>query len=131
VAFDIKTLWESTIGKGIAALVGLSTIIGAFVTINNYIATDSELAATEKTLSDKMKASEGRIISEVRTESAETRFVLIEDMEFRLDSYDYEISIIQAKGDIVPEALIINRNNLERRIQRLKNNESSTDDDIN
>lgn len=110
---DLKSLWDSTIGKGIAAITGLAAIIGAFVTINGWIATDDELAA-----------SEARIISEVRTESAGIKLTLIEDMESRLDEFDYDISIKEANGEPVPEALRIKRNMLDRRIQRLKENEN-------
>ena len=111
----IKSLWESTIGKGIAALVGLATVVGAIVTITDVVdvmATDEELAA-----------SEARIISEVRTESAGIKLTLIEDMEARLDEFDFDISILESKGEAVPEALRIKRNMLDRRIQRLKENE--------
>lgn len=125
---DIKAIWDSTIGKGIAALVGLSTIIGAFVTINGWIATDEELAASEAKLTNNINASEARIISEVRSESADIKLTLVEDMESRLDEFDYDISILEMKGDPVPEALRIKRNMLERRIQRLKNENNTTGD---
>ena len=114
---DFKSLWDSTIGKGVAALVGLATVIGAFIAISEVIATDDELASTE-----------ARIISEVRTESAGIKLTLIEDMESRLDEFDYDISIKEATGEAVPEALRIKRNMLDRRIQRLKNNENNNTD---
>ena len=114
---DVKAIWDSTIGKGIAAITGLAAVIGAFVTINGWIATDDELAA-----------SEARIISEVRSESADIKLTLVEDMESRLDEFDYDISILEMKGDPVPEALRIKRNMLERRIQRLKNENNTTGD---
>jgi hypothetical protein len=117
---DLKSLYESTIGKGILAVVGTATVVGSFVAISNVIATDSELSATE-----------ARIISEVRSESAGTRLALIEDMESRLDEYDYDISIIEANGEQVPEARRIKRNMLDRRIQRLKNNENDNSSDSN
>lgn len=114
---DFRALWDSTIGKGIAALVGIATVIGAVVAINDFIATDDELAA-----------SEARIISEVRTESADVKLILVEDMESRLDEFDYDISILESNGEAVPEALRIKRNMLDRRIQRLKNNENNNTD---
>lgn len=113
---DLKAVWDSTIGKGIAAIVGLSTIIGAFVTINTWVATDDELAA-----------SEARIISEVRSESAGIKLTLVEDMESRLDEFDFDISILESRGEHVPEALRIKRNMLERRIQRLRDENNNTD----
>ncbi len=118
---DLKSLWESTIGKGAAALAGLATVVGAFIAISNVIATDDELAATE-----------ARIISEVRTESADIKLTLIEDMESRLDEFDYDISILETTDvAAVPEALRIKRNMLNRRIQRLKNNENNNNDGDN
>ena len=112
---SIKAIWESTIGKAVAFVVGLATVVGSFIAISDVIATDDELAA-----------SEARIISEVRTESAETRLILIEDMEARLDEFDFDISILEANGQAVPEALRIKRNMLDRRIQRLRNENNTT-----
>lgn len=114
---DLKSFWDSTIGKGAAALAGLATVIGAFIAISEVIATDDELAAAE-----------ARIISEVRTESASIKLTLIEDMESRLDEFDYDIIIKETNGEAVPEALRIKRNMLDRRIQRLKDNENNNTD---
>ena len=100
---DFKSLWDSTIGKGIAAITGLAAVIGAFVTINDWVATDAEVEAT-------VSASEARIISEVRSEYAGIKLTLIEDMESRLDEFDYDISIMEASAAPVPEALRIKRN---------------------
>ena len=73
--------------------------------------------------SNDLENMEGRIVSEFRTESAKTRGTLIEDMESRLDEFDYDISIIEKNNEIVPEVLNIKRNMLYRRIEELKNNE--------
>ena len=99
----------------IGVIVIISSLLTAVWTIDDRYAKNSELSATE-----------GRIISEVRSESASTRVILIEDMESRLDEFDFDISIIERNNEVVPESLRIKRNMLDRRIQRLKNENNST-----
>lgn len=98
----------------IGALGALATIWG----VTDRLTTDAEL-----------KASEDRIIAEVRTESADIRAVIIEDMESRLDALIFDINMAEARGDAPNEADIIKRNNLERRINKLKAEE--TNEEIN
>jgi hypothetical protein len=117
---DIKVLWDSTIGKGVAAILAISGLLTAVWAVDDRYAKNGDVKT-------QIESSEGRIISEVRTESAETRLVLMEDMESRLDEYEYEISIIERTGDPVPEVLRIKRNMLERRIERLKNENPNSD----
>ena len=106
----MKSLWESTIGKGVATILGVSAVLAAVWAVDDRYVKNDELSATE-----------GRIISEVRSESADTRVILIEDMESRLDEFDFDISILESENEVVPESLRIKRNMLNRRIQRLKN----------
>ena len=49
----------------------------------------------------------------------------IEDMEARLDDLSFELAMAERRGDEPNQAMIIQRNNLDRRIQRLKEDESS------
>lgn len=96
----------------IASAIGAITTIWAF---GDIIVTDEEL-----------KASEERVIAEVRTETARNRVVVIEDMEARLDDLDFQINMAQTAGEPPNQALIIQRNSLERRIEKLKENETTT-----
>lgn len=99
------------VGTAVVAFLGLVTTIWA---VSDRLVTDTEL-----------KTSEDRVISEVRVESAALRSILIEDMEARLDDLSFEISIAEARGEEPNEATIIKRNNLDRRIKRLKENETT------
>ena len=117
---SFKAFWDSTVGKAIAVIVGLATVLGAVWGIDDRYAKNDAV-------SEEIAASEARIVSEVRTESAETRLIIIEDMEARLDEMDFDISILEANGEVVDEALRIKRNMLDRRIQRLKNENNPSD----
>jgi len=119
---DVKSLWESTIGKGVAVILSISAVLGAVWGFDDRYAKEDDVQV-------QITASEARIISEVRSESADTRLIMIEDMESRLDEFDYDISIIESKSEVVPESLRIKRNMLDRRIQRLKDNENNNTPD--
>ena len=75
---DIKSLWESTIGKGVAVILGISAVLVAVWGFDDRYAKEDDVK-------NQIIASEARIISEVRSESADTRLIMIEDMESRLD----------------------------------------------
>lgn len=102
-------------------LTNVKVVGGALLTVTSIIfaiwAFDDRYAKITQ-----LQGAESRIVSEVRSESAETRVTLIEDMESRLDEFDYDISILESSGEAVPESLRIKRNMLNRRIQRLKDN---------
>lgn len=98
------------IGTAVVAFLGLVTTIWI---VSDRLVTDKEL-----------QTSEDRVISEVRMESAALRSIIIEDMEARLDDLSFEIDMAERRGDEPNEATIIKRNNLDRRIQRLKEDEA-------
>lgn len=100
--------------------------VASLVAALGVVWTVDDRYAKEDGIDKKLAAMEARLISEFRSEAADTRVVLIEDMEQRLDEFDYEISIKQASGEGVSELLQIKRNMLDRRIKRLKENESNT-----
>lgn len=116
----LKLIFHSTIGKAVGTIVGVSAVLAAVWAIDDRYVTTNE-----------MTSSEARIISEVRSESAETRVILIEDMESRLDEFDFDISMLEADGQVIPESLGIKRNMLDRRIQRLKQNETNNHNNNN
>ena len=97
--------------------------VGSLVAALIVVWTVDDRYAKADGIDTQLEAMEARLISEFRSEAADTRVVLIEDFESRLDEFDYEISIMQANGQVVPELLQIKRNMLERRIKRLKENE--------
>ena len=99
------------VGTAVVAFLGLVTTIWV---VSDRLVTDSEL-----------QTSEDKIISEVRMESASLRSIIIEDMEARLDDLSFELAMAERRGDEPNQAMIIQKNNLDRRIQRLKEDESS------
>ena len=125
---DIKPLFQSTVGKASGVMVGVVALLVAVWNVDDRYAKAGEVDALKTRIEQEIEASEARIISEVRSESAETRLILIEDMESRLDEFDYDISILESNSQVVPESLRIKRNMLERRIKRL-NHENIDDSD--
>ena len=99
------------VGTAVVAFLGLVTTIWV---VSDRLVTDTEL-----------QTSEDKIISEVRMESASLRSIIIEDMEARLDDLAFELAMAERRGDEPNQAMIIQRNNLDRRIQRLKEDEAS------
>ena len=107
-------------------------MVGAAGTVAAFIAAVwaiDDRYASMKEIESAIKESEARVIStvisEVQSEAGENRLALIEDMESRLDEYDYDISIKEANGEVPPADLVIKRNMLDRRIEGLKNNEDN------
>lgn len=98
----------------ISSIVGAIGVLTALWAVSDRLVTDGEL-----------QQSEERVIAEVRNESASIRVVVIEDMEARLDDLNFEINMAQMAGEQPNEALIIKRNTLERRIEKLKANEDN------
>jgi hypothetical protein len=101
----------------VAAVVSFVTFLGVIWTVDDRYTKDGDL-----------ESMEARLISEFRSEAADTRVVLIEDMESRLDEFDYELALLRANNQVVPELLQIKRNMLDRRIQRLKNEDNTETD---
>ncbi len=119
---------EIVIEKTTKTIMGMITnakvVIGGILTVISLI---TALWAVDDRYpkKDDLGTMEGRIVSEFRSESASTRMTLVEDMESRLDDMDYDISIHERNNEVVPEALRIKRNMLYRRIEALKNNETT------
>ena len=107
-------------------LTNVKVVIGAVVAIISLV-TGLWAIDDRYPKKDDLENMEGRIVSEFRSESAETRLTLIEDMESRLDEFDYDISILETNNEVVPEVLRIKRNMLYRRIEGLKNNNENPD----
>lgn len=101
----------------------MSAAFVAFAGLVTTIWAISDRLVTEDELQTVVEASEDRIVAEVRSESARLATTIIEDMESRLDKMNFDIMMLQASGEPPNEALIIERNNLQRRIEKLKNND--------
>ena len=121
---ELETKAKSTF---MTLLTNVKVVIGAVVTVISLV---TALWAVDDRYpkKDDLDNMEGRIVSEFRSESADTRMTLVEDMESRLDEMDYDISILETKGEIVPEVLRIKRNMLYRRIEGLKNENANITD---
>ena len=102
----------TNVKKMSAAFVAFAGLVTTIWAVSDRLVTDGEL-----------QASEDRIIAEVRGESARLATTIIEDMESRLDKMNFDILMREASGEPPNEALIIERNNLQRRIEKLKNND--------
>lgn len=102
----------TNVKKMSAAFVAFAGLVTTIWAVSDRLVTDGEL-----------QSSEDRIIAEVRSESAKLATTIIEDMEARLDKMNFDILMLDAAGEPPNEALIIERNNLERRIEDLKSNE--------
>lgn len=103
-----------------ALLTNVKVVIGAIVAVISLI-TGLYAIDDRYPKKDDLITMEGRIVSEFQSEAAKTRMTLVEDMESRLDEFDYDISILEIKDEVVPEVLRIKRNMLYRRIEGLKN----------